>query len=548
MDRRLSSKPYVFNPPCHGEIVTPPPPLLLIAAGATKDAAQCGDSDTVSDSLVGGWTEGRSSTLPESPPPPLQEDVELGWVVELLCSSVDSLTDSSDQWYQPELTLSELPPAAKLQGKLRRAQMFAARTKALVRNLGARGDLIYNKNVNDKVQMLTLVKVRKKKLWPVITYSIINQTLLDLLEEADVSRLFSAEYMEEVLTEDFTNLRGRCAEGHTAAEMDANQAKIGWNVDTVDWASKVKKQLVDMLKVKETEKLTFVHQTVYNTDRVDFFGKVEQAGSVSASFQKVLNLNVKESREEKTRFTVPKESTFAYALMEITTDGGTLGIPPRIRKVKQFNTEWWKLSSDGEGDDFCQTLQQVKREFRKKEHLLQPLADVHESTRRNLLKHLRELMEDRDHLTVLEETWDQDSTEESACPQCVSSFMELLKTSNTSTCQKDAVHLLISAMDTLPDDLPALLTSCSPDTLRVLNQLVDSLNRDTQTKIPESLPPPLQEDGELRWVVELLCSTNQMLEQLSDRWDQPEFPPGVMLEVLSLAVRGLSLMQTRTDS
>ncbi|KAK2818528.1 hypothetical protein Q5P01_024089 [Channa striata] len=126
---------------------------------------------------------------------------------------------------------------------------------------------------------------------------------------------------------------------------------------------KVKKQLVDMLKVKETEKLTFVHQTVYNTDRVDFFGKVEQAGSVSASFQKVLNLNVK----------------------------------------------------------------------------------------------------------------------------------------------------------------------------------MDSLNEDTQTKLPESLPPPLQEDGELRWVVETL-------EQLSDRWDQPEFPPGVMLEVLSLAVRGLSLMQTKTDS
>ncbi|KAK2810385.1 hypothetical protein Q5P01_000408 [Channa striata] len=189
-----------------------------------------------------------------------------------------------------------------------------------------------------------------------------------------------------------------------------------------------------------------------------------------------------------------------------------------------------------------------RRDSLKKEHLLQPLADVHESTRQNLLKHLRELTEDRDHLTVLEETWDQDSTEESDCPQCVSSFMELLKTSNTSTCQKDAVHLLISAMDTLPDDLPALLTSCSPDTLRVLNQLVDSLNRDTQTKIPESLPPPLQEDGELRWVVELLCSTNQTLEQLSDRWDQPEFPPGVMLEVLSLAVRGLSLMQTRTDS
>ncbi|KAF3701666.1 Gasdermin-E [Channa argus] len=439
--------------------------------------------------------------------------------------------------------------------------MFAARTKALVKNLGARGDLIYNKNVNDKIQMLTLVKVRKKKFWPVIKYYITDQTLLDLLEEADVS----PEYTEEVLTEDFTNLRGRCGEGHTAAELDSNQAQLGWNVDTMDGASSftlkkktldvgklknsctektVKKKIVDMLKVTETDKLTFVYQTVYNTDRVDFFGKVEQAGSVSASFKKFLNLSVKESKEEKTRFTVPKESTFAYALMEITTDGGTLGIPPRIRKVNQYNKEWWKLSSDGEVDDFCLQLQQVKREFRKKEHLLQPLADLPESTSQDLRKHLRELLEDRDHLTLLEETWDQGSTGESDCPQSVSSFMELLKTSNTSTSQKDAVHLLISALDTLPDDLPELLTSCSPETLRVLNQLVDGLKGDGQTKLPESLP----QGEELRWVVELLCSTNQMLEDLSDQWDRPEFPPGVMLEVLSLVVRGLSLMQPRTDS
>lgn len=62
-------------------------------------------------------------------------------------------------------------------------QMFSATTKAFVKSLGAQGDLIYNDNVNEKIEMLTLVKVRKKTFWPVIRYSIIDQTLLDLLEE-----------------------------------------------------------------------------------------------------------------------------------------------------------------------------------------------------------------------------------------------------------------------------------------------------------------------------------------------------------------------------
>ena len=38
-----------------------------------------------------------------------------------------------------------------------------------------------------------------------------------------------------------------------------------------------------MLKVKETEKLTFVYQTVYNTAPVTISSKVKKEGSVSAA-------------------------------------------------------------------------------------------------------------------------------------------------------------------------------------------------------------------------------------------------------------------------
>ncbi|KAM9338338.1 uncharacterized protein ABDE67_017893 [Symphorus nematophorus] len=301
---------------------------------------------------------------------------------------------------------------------------------------------------------------------------------------------------------------------------------------------KIKKKVVDMLNLKETEKLTFVYQTVYNTAPVTFFDTVKKDGCVSAAFKIFTALSVSGKKNEETTFTVPKDSTFAYGLMEIQTEDGTLGIPPRTRKVRQFNVGWWSISSDSE--DSCESLQQVKRELKMKEGLLQPLAGLPESTRQDLLKTLGQLLEDRNALAQL---LDQLSTKVSDCPQsqAVSSFMELLKASNTS--QKDAVEMLVNAMDTLPDGVPALLTTCSPDTLRVLKQLVSSLKEDGQAKLPESLPPPLQEGGELRWAAELLCSTNETLRELSEQWDRPEFP-AVVLEVLCLVVSGLSLMSS----
>lgn len=62
---------------------------------------------------------------------------------------------------------------------------------------------------------------------------------------------------------------------------------------------KINKKIVNMLKLKKTEKLTFVYQIVYNTDSVEFFGKVGEDGSVSAAFKTFFKFHVSVSFTNK---------------------------------------------------------------------------------------------------------------------------------------------------------------------------------------------------------------------------------------------------------
>lgn len=56
---------------------------------------------------------------------------------------------------------------------------------------------------------------------------------------------------------------------------------------------KITKDNVEMLRLKEKEKLTFVYQTVYNTGPVRMIRRSQRSGSISASCQKMLSLLVK---------------------------------------------------------------------------------------------------------------------------------------------------------------------------------------------------------------------------------------------------------------
>lgn len=59
---------------------------------------------------------------------------------------------------------------------------------------------------------------------------------------------------------------------------------------------KLEKGKMKLLKMKEKDKLAFVHETLYNTGPVRMIRKSAQDGSISANYQKFLKLLVKVSQ------------------------------------------------------------------------------------------------------------------------------------------------------------------------------------------------------------------------------------------------------------
>lgn len=60
--------------------------------------------------------------------------------------------------------------------------MFGVEAKAVMKNVGAHGDLISNDNLNCKMDLLTLVKVRKGNFWKIPKYTTMTVSLPELMD------------------------------------------------------------------------------------------------------------------------------------------------------------------------------------------------------------------------------------------------------------------------------------------------------------------------------------------------------------------------------
>lgn len=65
--------------------------------------------------------------------------------------------------------------------------MFAAEAKAVLKQVGAQGELISNWNLNHRMDLLTLVKVTERRFWSVPKFRTLEFTLPELLDESGFS-------------------------------------------------------------------------------------------------------------------------------------------------------------------------------------------------------------------------------------------------------------------------------------------------------------------------------------------------------------------------
>ncbi|KAM4720542.1 uncharacterized protein FYW61_015917 [Anableps anableps] len=503
--------------------------------------------------------------------------------------------------------------------------MFPHLTEAIVKKLGANSDLISNDALNKKWEMLTLVKIGTKSFFsyffPRPKYTCYDLKLSDIVDEN-----ICLDYNKEILVKDFKNFSLDSVSVEAGGDVVGAQGSVSGNneessspatlmsegISQRDLAElimrqqevKLKAGVEDKFKLMEGEKLAFVKQKVYNTSCVKFKTKTSTSWSFAATFYSFIPGCSEIEKTEVTTFTVPENKVFAFALKEITIDGGYLGpgsahpflgpkpcvkeaLPCISTVVDELQLAWFYRQApplpllrhdlllraapshqkhlqllccrnilhltlnllEEPSHTEVRTADSVWAEdinFRGK--VLEPLAGLSESARRELLIKLAELLEDREVLALLGETLDRVGSGEYQRPQCeaVAAFVDLLDVSKVSRDLTEAVQLLVSALEALPDSAAALLAKTGPETLTCISSMIKAL-KDGQARLPEAPPLPLQEKGELRWVAQFIISAND-LEALKKTWAYPHFSPEGLLELLYVSVEGLGRMQSTGKS
>ncbi|XP_008400843.2 uncharacterized protein LOC103460448 isoform X2 [Poecilia reticulata] len=417
--------------------------------------------------------------------------------------------------------------------------MFKAAATAFVKSLNADKHLVPNEDQTTDVELLTLVRIKKGSFWTHPSYKVLPYTLPKLVGE----KQFSPDDEEKEMAVDFKTYR---TIGGDVQVKAGDVVDAGMSVDTVDAMSSttikkrkvnldcvretfrgrvIKKNDLKQLKLNKNNKLAFVYARAYNTQPVTLTNLGSCKGKASALYQSLVNVGVGVRMETGTNYKVPENSTFAYSLVEIELEDGMIEIP--------FDT--WSHKRGWESDAIDSDILEKAREgIETKENILNLIDRLPESIRGDVLKQLREVLEEEDALSELEDILDDGSGP--PVSKAVSSFLDILGQSKA----KDGLRVLVAALDALPLPLQRPLTSGSPETITVLHQLVDSLKDSDEPSLPGSVPAALQPDGDLRWAADLLCSSDEVLKSLTDLF---AVPPEVLLEVLALAVMGIHKLQ-----
>ncbi|XP_024296760.2 gasdermin-E isoform X3 [Oncorhynchus tshawytscha] len=466
--------------------------------------------------------------------------------------------------------------------------MFAKATAKFVRQIDPDGTLISVSRLNDSdklVPMALVVKRNRFWFWQRPKYLPSDFTLSHLL-------LGDKELTPDVSESDFLSYEGRFGD-NLSGKLDAKAGSISVNVEGRCSSKfqlsfgKLKKQDVDVQKLllasndrvvdmqhvlvqqsqKHAEVFAVLKERILTTTPCSISEQVQEQGTCQGvlgllgklgthSVKVCVQENSSIEMDSDVSLEIPPLTVIAYSLieLEVRKDGhyelclqhGTLGgFEADSEKTSpsqdSFDTlcvvdglEWAEEIPEGA------PLSALQKNLQDLEVYLHQLVVLPESTRSTLFQRLCEVLVDRTSLTVLEHT----IKSVSALSDLVQKFPpnEIQAEGTSIPLHLTATHLLVSALEALPDAALTLLGESSPDVLEALNTL---LKVNGQSLPFESLPLPLQEEGAFHWAEQLLLSSNVMLRRETDRlWAETGKKPGVFPLVMCIAVQGLTSLYT----
>nr|XP_015811435.2 gasdermin-E [Nothobranchius furzeri] len=482
--------------------------------------------------------------------------------------------------------------------------MFSKATANFVHQIDPEGSLIYVSRVNDSKKLLPMAIVVKRNRiwrWQRPKYQPTDFTLSDLLQ--------GDETLQPGVSEtEFLSYKGTFSDEHTG-KLDTETGPIHVKLEGLGMTKlqscfgKLRKEelevknllkgsnnrLVNMQHIlvqqieKRAEVLVVVKERILTTNscsvmftrkqQCTFQGVLRLLGLLGTSI-KICGKDVNSfEADSDVSLEIPSGTVIAYSVLELeikTTGHFNICLQPGT--IGGFESDSVSTSEspdpsvtvvDGKindhealGDMLSSSHQNGSQELE-----LAPLAALPQATRYALFRKLQETLSDRSALGCI-----QCVLEEMCCSKTVlktvidtqlqvpgSSFnlTDVELDSLTGSGQSDvpahlgAAHLLVSAMEELPDETLSILSESRPDFLAAFDTLMSQVKESREPSSVQSLPAQLQDIQLLQQAEQLLGSIGAMLRRDADRvWVEAGNADGVLLLVLGLGVRGLSLLCT----
>lgn len=474
--------------------------------------------------------------------------------------------------------------------------MFSKATANFVHQIDPEGGLIHVSRVNNShklVPMGLVIKRNRPLFWQKPKYHPTIFTLSDLLQGDQV--LTAAVSEEDFLS--FEGTYGGKISGSVDTKAGSVSVKLGGQGSSrlESYFGKLKKEKLIVKKLigdsserqvnmkhrmvqqmeKRAEVLAVVTERIFTTepcvitqtrrDQCSFQGVLGLLGILGSSLKVCEGNNIESDSD--VCLEIPPGTVLAYSVLEleIKKDGcfNFCLQPGKTGCIEEDSvvTYPFQVSLDT-FDGPCneptapEMLPSGASQNGSHEMDLSPLAKLPQSTRFTMFKRLQETLKDRGALSYLQDVLEElcfgklldvddydglSETQKKTLSAILDSYIK--DTECGVPAHLKAAHLLVSAMEELPDETQSLLGESSPEFLEALYTLVYRFKDSIEPLSTQSLPALLQENQTFQKAKQLLSSAQVTLRRDGDRlWMETGPEAGALCVVLCLSIQGLTFL------